>query len=53
MSSPPMSFSETPASIRRMAPRLGEQSVEILREAGLAEETIQEMLAAGETLQSD
>jgi crotonobetainyl-CoA:carnitine CoA-transferase CaiB-like acyl-CoA transferase len=52
MSSPPMNFSETPASIRRLAPRLGEQSVEILREAGLAEEIIQEMLAAGDTRQA-
>jgi crotonobetainyl-CoA:carnitine CoA-transferase CaiB-like acyl-CoA transferase len=49
MSSPPMNFSETPASIRRMAPRLGQHSVEILREAGLSDETIQEMIAAGET----
>jgi len=52
MSSPPMTFSETPASIRRMAPRLGEQSTEILREAGLSEDLIQEMLTAGETRQA-
>jgi crotonobetainyl-CoA:carnitine CoA-transferase CaiB-like acyl-CoA transferase len=51
MSSPPMNFSETPASIRRLAPRLGEHSVDILREAGLTEELIQEMLDAGETRQ--
>jgi crotonobetainyl-CoA:carnitine CoA-transferase CaiB-like acyl-CoA transferase len=44
-----MNFSATPASIRRMAPRLGEHSVEILREAGLSETTIEEMLSAGET----
>jgi crotonobetainyl-CoA:carnitine CoA-transferase CaiB-like acyl-CoA transferase len=49
MSSPPMNFSETPATIRRMAPRLGQHSVEVLREAGLSEEVIQKMLAAGET----
>ncbi len=49
MSSPPMNFSETPASIRSLAPRLGQHSVEILREAGLQEELIQQMLAAGET----
>lgn len=49
MSSLPMNFSETPASIRRLAPRLGEHSVEILREVGLQEELIQQMLAAGET----
>lgn len=49
MASYPARFSETPASIRRMAPRLGQHSVEILREAGLSESTIQHMLAAGET----
>jgi crotonobetainyl-CoA:carnitine CoA-transferase CaiB-like acyl-CoA transferase len=48
-SSPPMNFSATPASIRRLAPRLGEHSMEVLREAGLDEETIGQMLAAGET----
>lgn len=48
-SSPPMKFSATPASIRRMAPRLGEHSVEILLEAGLPQATIDAMLAAGET----
>jgi crotonobetainyl-CoA:carnitine CoA-transferase CaiB-like acyl-CoA transferase len=48
-SSPPINFSETPASIRRLAPRLGEHSVEVLREAGLQEEVIEQMLAAGET----
>ena len=48
-SSPPMNFSETPASIRRLAPRLGEHSVEVLREAGVKEPMIEEMLAAGET----
>jgi crotonobetainyl-CoA:carnitine CoA-transferase CaiB-like acyl-CoA transferase len=48
-SAPPMNFSTTPASIRRLAPRLGEHSVEILREAGLVEAEIKAMLAAGET----
>ena len=48
MTSPPMTFSETPASIRLLAPRLGEHSVEVLREAGFDEDTIQEMMAAGE-----
>jgi crotonobetainyl-CoA:carnitine CoA-transferase CaiB-like acyl-CoA transferase len=48
-SSPPMNFSETPASIRRLAPRLGEHSIDVLREAGLEENMIEEMLAAGET----
>jgi crotonobetainyl-CoA:carnitine CoA-transferase CaiB-like acyl-CoA transferase len=48
-SSPPMNFSETPASIRRLAPRLGEHSVEVLREAGFDEAEISAMLEAGET----
>jgi crotonobetainyl-CoA:carnitine CoA-transferase CaiB-like acyl-CoA transferase len=49
MASYPANFSATPASIRRMAPRLGQHSVEVLREAGISEEVIQTMLAAGET----
>jgi crotonobetainyl-CoA:carnitine CoA-transferase CaiB-like acyl-CoA transferase len=48
-SKPPMNFSITPASIRRMAPRLGEHSIEVLREAGISQETIEAMLSAGET----
>ena len=32
-----------------LAPRLGQHSVEVLREAGLAEDEIERMLAAGET----
>jgi crotonobetainyl-CoA:carnitine CoA-transferase CaiB-like acyl-CoA transferase len=48
-SKPPMNFSATPASIRRQAPRLGEHSIEVLREAGLDEATIESMLTAGET----
>lgn len=48
-SKPPMNFSVTPASIRRQAPRLGEHSIEVLREAGLDEATIESMLTAGET----
>jgi crotonobetainyl-CoA:carnitine CoA-transferase CaiB-like acyl-CoA transferase len=53
MASYPATFSETPASIRRLAPRLGEHSVEVLREAGLAEDKIQEMLTRGETREPD
>ena len=45
----PPKFSRTPASIRRLQPRLGEHSVEVLREAGFAEERIQSMLASGAT----
>ena len=48
-SAPPMNFSATPASIRRLAPRLGQHSVEVLREAGYDQAEINAMLAAGET----
>ncbi|MGN6404178.1 CaiB/BaiF CoA transferase family protein [Sinomonas sp.] len=36
----PIRLSETPASIRRVAPRLGEHNAEVLRENGFDEETI-------------
>ena len=49
----PARFSETPASIRRHPPKLGEHSVEILEEAGLDEETIQAMLESKASLQSE
>lgn len=45
--SPPGYWSETPASIRRHAPRLGEQTREILREAGYADEAIEALIASG------
>lgn len=45
----PTSFSRSPGSIRRPPPRLGEHSLEVLREAGLAEDEIQAMLASGAT----
>ena len=47
MSSPPMNLSLTPAIIDRPPPRLGEHSVEVLAEAGLAQTEIDAMLAAG------
>ena len=40
-------YSKTPASIRRLPPRLGEHSVEILREAGLDAAEIDALLASG------
>jgi crotonobetainyl-CoA:carnitine CoA-transferase CaiB-like acyl-CoA transferase len=45
----PAAYSKTPASIRRLPPRLGEHSAEILREAGLAAAEIDAMLASGAT----
>jgi crotonobetainyl-CoA:carnitine CoA-transferase CaiB-like acyl-CoA transferase len=50
MSSPPMNFSKTPASIRSLPPRLGEHSEEVLREAGLQQSTIDSMKVAGEAV---
>jgi crotonobetainyl-CoA:carnitine CoA-transferase CaiB-like acyl-CoA transferase len=45
----PATYSRTPGSIRRHQPRLGEHSVEVLREAGLTEAEIGDMLASGAT----
>jgi len=49
-SSPPMNFSKTPASIRSLGPRLGENSEDVLREAGLDQTSIDSMFAAGEAV---
>jgi len=43
----PAHYSATPASIRRLPPRLGEHSVEILRETGLKADEIDALLASG------
>lgn len=48
----PIGFSATPGGIRRFAPRLGENSVELLREAGYAQDEIDAMLRDGVTSQS-
>jgi crotonobetainyl-CoA:carnitine CoA-transferase CaiB-like acyl-CoA transferase len=45
----PAAYSRTPASIRRLPPRLGEHSEEILREAGLSVDEIAAMRASGAT----
>jgi len=47
MCSPPINFSRTPASIRSVPPLLGQHSVEVLLEAGISRETIDQMLANG------
>ncbi len=43
----PVRFGEQPASPARLQPRLGEHSIEVLREAGLGESEIKALLAAG------
>lgn len=45
----PVQFSRTPASIDRLQPKLGEHSAEILREAGLDDDAIEQMRASGAT----
>ncbi|HYB42999.1 MAG TPA: CoA transferase [Candidatus Methylomirabilis sp.] len=45
----PPRFSRTPAEIRRLPPRLGEHSVEVLSEAGFTPPEIEAMLASGAT----
>ncbi|MSR00165.1 MAG: CoA transferase [Gammaproteobacteria bacterium] len=47
MPSFPVNFGATPASIYRHAPRLGEHTVEILREAGLSAEQVQVLTQNG------
>jgi len=43
---PPVRFSESPAGIRRMAPRLGEHTREVLREAGYPDADIDALVAS-------
>jgi crotonobetainyl-CoA:carnitine CoA-transferase CaiB-like acyl-CoA transferase len=45
----PTSYSETPGEIRRLPPRMGEHSVEVLSEAGFTPREIDAMLASGAT----
>jgi crotonobetainyl-CoA:carnitine CoA-transferase CaiB-like acyl-CoA transferase len=49
MPEPPVRFSLTPSSIRRLPPRLGEHSREILGEAGLSKDQIEALFASGAT----
>ena len=44
---PPILLSETPGSITTPPPLLGQHSAEVLREAGLSDETIAELAASG------
>jgi crotonobetainyl-CoA:carnitine CoA-transferase CaiB-like acyl-CoA transferase len=45
----PVMYGKTPATIRRLPPRLGEHSAEILREAGLDAKEIDTLFASGAT----
>jgi crotonobetainyl-CoA:carnitine CoA-transferase CaiB-like acyl-CoA transferase len=44
---PPTSWSETPPSVRRPAPRIGEHSRELLKEVGFDDSEVDEMAKAG------
>ena len=45
----PTTYSRTPAEIRRLPPRLGEHSHEVLREAGFSEAEVDDLRASGVT----
>lgn len=49
----PATFSRTPGEIRRLPPRLGEHSREVLRETGFSEAEIEALLASGATAMPD
>ena len=46
----PVRFSDSGASTTRLQPRLGEHSIEVLREAGLSEDEIKALIASGATI---
>ncbi len=46
MTDPPIRFSENPSTIRRLQPKLGEHSAEILAEAGYSESEIADLLSS-------
>src|SRR5690606_3702445 len=52
MMDPPIRFSETPSSIRKVPPHLGQESVDILREAGFSQAEIDSLLEKKITLQA-
>jgi crotonobetainyl-CoA:carnitine CoA-transferase CaiB-like acyl-CoA transferase len=53
MPSFPVNFGSTPASIRRHAPRLGEHTEEVLREAGLSAEQVAALTASGAAMTAE
>lgn len=50
---PAARWSDADVSIRRLPPRIGEHSLEVLREAGLSEADLQDMLQSGATVQAE
>ena len=50
LTDPPVRFSANGAGIRRLQPRLGEHSAEVLEEAGLDEDEIAALFAAGASI---
>ena len=51
MTDPPIRFSNNPSSLRRMQPKLGEHSREVLIEAGYTSDQVQKLLETGITLE--
>jgi crotonobetainyl-CoA:carnitine CoA-transferase CaiB-like acyl-CoA transferase len=49
MSKSPIKFGKTPAEIRSLAPKLGENSVEVLLSAGYSQAEVDQMIASGIT----
>ena len=50
---PPVRFGDADCALRHPAPRLGEHSREILREAGLAEPEIEDLIARRIAIEAD
>ena len=46
---PPVNFSKTPSEVRRLAPRIGQDSAEVLAEAGLSASEIAALAKDGAT----
>jgi crotonobetainyl-CoA:carnitine CoA-transferase CaiB-like acyl-CoA transferase len=49
----PVRYTDAPSGLRRHAPRLGEHTVEVLREAGITDDTIAAMLISGAAREAD